>query len=482
MTNESALDRLNRLREQQRQTQAGNAAPGQPEPPAAPPVRDEADGFDLPESEPETPPAQRAPEPTPAPPAPAPAPVDDGGPRGYDPAPDPAPAEETAQWGLDEFDFGNIDPFDSGNQPAASTEPGGSTVVTQETSAAENTPATPPKRGELVLFDDEDDILPDNYTPVTSTTRREVATNGVRGLINRMLGTSLMVDAEGPEFDPALLRDINRPLRYPQVIGVVGSKGGVGKSSTTQMLGSVLARHRKQGGVAALDLDANSSLIHLTQPTTPLSERARTSIHTLAHDDSVSSAADVNAHLVFNADGLAVLPGVAWSYHGPVTPEEFASALEKVARFYTTIIVDFPGSEEVPSAMAAMDMLDAIVYVAEVSPVAVNLAKPSLARINQTRPDLISSATVLLNHGTHPNLDSQVADIDRHVEKIEKLSASGNLRVMEVLHDPHLGEASRLELDRVAPYTHARFVEIAARVVSNLPGEQPRFMSHRPRR
>lgn len=367
---------------------------------------------------------------------------------------------------------------------------------------APSAPATPPsgpsspapsfraavRSDEIDYFDDESPFDPTPEVPQADTApsfdgveiapRESKATRGWKGWVNRNLGMSL------PRGEDEIERDqkigiVNTTIRYPQVVGFYGAKGGVGKSSLTQIIGSTISRYRSTGGgMVGVDIDANSSLLSLMKPNTPNPHIS--SVVRMARDRSMTTASDVNSHLVFNDDNFAVLPGVAMTDDNPVEPEELRTVLDALVTNYTLIGLDFPGSPEVPLAMQALHWLDYLVFVVAVSPVSIGNAKRELRRINEQRPDLVANATIILNHGGWGSSRSSVQNLDKHVQTIKNMSSSGDLEVFEVNYDEHLSEAARLELGRTESSSQDQFLNIAAHLISKLPKGQPRFQSFAP--
>lgn len=302
------------------------------------------------------------------------------------------------------------------------------------------------------------------------------ATRGFKGWMNRTLGTSI------PPGEDELLRNreigiINSTIRYPQVVGFYGAKGGVGKSTFTQILGSTISRYRSTGGgMVGIDIDANSSLLSLMEPNTPNPQIS--SVARMARDREIRTASDINSHLVFNNDNFAVLPGVAMTDDNPITPQELRRVLDVVVRNYTLVGLDFPGSPEVPLAMQTLRWIDYLVFVVAVSPVSIGNAKRELRRISEQCPSLVANATVVLNHGGQGSSRASVQNLDKHVQTIKNMSPTGELEVFEVNFDPHLAEAARLELGRTETSSQDQFLHIAAHVIAKLPKGQPNFLSH----
>lgn len=321
------------------------------------------------------------------------------------------------------------------------------------------------------FFDDEPEPAEEERGPAGPV----IATSGFKGFINRVFRTKLTDSADyDDEGDDELTverrRNINTPINGgAKVIAVMGSKGGVGKSSTVQGIGSTIAYYRKTGGgVVAADLDFNSTLLKMTEPNANYPNKS--SIARLAKDANIQSVADVNSHLVFNTDGLAVLPGVAQTGDPRVSPAQVHNVLQKLGVAFDVILLDFPGSNETDIAEAALMWADNLVFVTEVAAPAIQNTKRELKRINTRRADLVSNATVILNHGAHDRGDDiVVANLDDHVQSIRNLSRTGGIEVFEMDWDKHLSRASRLELGNMGEDVQDLFLDVTSRIMSGLP-------------
>ena len=296
---------------------------------------------------------------------------------------------------------------------------------------------------------------------------------GLMGWLRRLTGRGSSSDVDTSE----AVASMNRKLRQPQVIGIMGSKGGVGKTSKTQVIGSILAHYRTEGGVAAVDMDANSTLIDRMKPQTEIPDNA--SVHTFAHDDSIRSAADVNSYLVLNEEKLAVLAGIGRTGSAPLKRDELQRILNRLGEFYTLIILDFPGSAEVPVAVHALKVSDSMVYVAEITKSSLSATKRDLKRISQVRPELLSSATIILNHRTSGKV--HIKNLEGHVEDFRNMgtrdvsTGASRVKVWETNYDPHIGIEGPIQISQLDPVNRTRYMQIAASIMDALPGTMPGY-------
>ena len=317
------------------------------------------------------------------------------------------------------------------------------------------------------------DALDEPEDTKVENTADSAPSGGLMGWLRRVTGRGSSSNADTRE----AIASMNRKLRQPQVIGVMGSKGGVGKTSKTQIIGSILAHYRTEGGVAAVDMDANSTLIDRMKPQTEIPDNA--SVHTFAHDDSIRSAADVNSYLVLNEEKLAVLAGIGRTGSAPLRKDELQRILDRLGEFYTLIILDFPGSAEVPVALHALKVIDAMIYVAEITKSSLSATKRDLKRISQVRPELLSSANIILNHRTSGKV--HIKNLEGHVEDFRNMgtrdvaTGASRVKVWETNYDPHIGIEGPIQISQLDPVNRTRYMQIAASVMDALPGTMPGY-------
>lgn len=311
----------------------------------------------------------------------------------------------------------------------------------------------------------------------STAARKTAAQRGFGGWMNRVFGTNIGRGEAEIKIDQQR-GVVNSSVRFAQVIGVMGPKGGSGKTTTVQALGSTISRNRSEGRVVATDIDEGSILADRMAPNTPSPHYS--SVKRLAHDAHLHSAADVNAHLLFNNDGFAVLPGVEVTRDTEITPDELYRVLHVLKHNYTLMLLDFAGSSNAPITKSALMWLDSLVYVCELKPGAIKRAKRHLAKIKEARPDLFASnaVTILLNNTSPAKVG--IENIDRHVQDMRSLGGSKGLTVMEINYDPHLAEDGPVVMSHTDRATQDRYLEVAAHVIKHLPKAQPAFEKNRP--
>lgn len=295
--------------------------------------------------------------------------------------------------------------------------------------------------------------------------RQQVAEKGLRGVVNRLLGMNLSRSEAEVEMDQ-WVSQINLGVRHPKVIGVVSPKGGVGKTSTLQLLGSALSQHRSSTGAVGVDIDASSLLLRRMKPLSKPNHGS--SISTFVRDPHVDSRTDVDAYLTVNAEGFAVLPGTGITGDSPLTVEEMVSAIHRLSDHYPLILLDFPGSaRESAVAQEALRWIDGMIFVSSTKADSLTSGKHMLNQLSKHRPDLLKKTLVLLNrldtNKVLVDLESQVAEI------IRIMQPDSDDVIFEVGYDSHIAEADELSLGLTDDTTQRRFAQIAARLMEVLP-------------
>ena len=296
----------------------------------------------------------------------------------------------------------------------------------------------------------------------TTRTDGRMSKEGWRGFLNNF-GLSLSQSPREREWSEWISR-INRPTRYPAIIGVVSAKGGQTKSTTVINVASAIANER--GGTVAVDTDASSTLV---QRVSPVSGHTTTkSIAAFAMDDQINTNTDIAAYMNINEMGLHVLGGVALDSVVPVLTEDLAvRALLRLARTYSFIFVDFPGAREAPIVDEMLPLCDALLLVTTPKPGALASAHHYLRDLSRRHPKLIATTMVLVAQTDTRNV---IVDLDAEVAQFRReLEADGKTRLYHVPFDEHLGDERPVDFDRVSDRARRQFTEIAADLVSMLP-------------
>jgi cellulose biosynthesis protein BcsQ len=197
----------------------------------------------------------------------------------------------------------------------------------------------------------------------------------------------------------------NRPaVTRPNVIAVLSPKRRVGKSTSTRLLGNLLAGHLK---LRTLALDTSPDGNALTPPTDRRADRPANDL--LDNLDRLHTAAELNPYLTRTATGLHVLAA-------PLAPDperrrnadRHGELLAFLSCFYEVVLLDLPGALA-PLAIQRADQLVLVITPALIhsSTVAAALERLPAERttivINQSLLRAADSARVVERwYGRHP--------------------------------------------------------------------------------
>lgn len=256
-----------------------------------------------------------------------------------------------------------------------------------------------------------------------------------------------------------LTRLITRPLPEHHRIAVLSLKGGVGKTTTTVAMGSVLASLRESRVVAVDGNPDRGTLGDRVQRTTDKT------VHDLHADaDMISRYTQLRAYTSTNNDRLQVLSGYTT---GPIVQRYDAHSYKVTAdlleQHYDLVITDC-GTNLLDSAMSSiLALADQIIIVLEPALDAASSAMATLQWLHQNGYAHLAASSVAVVSGvqeqTHQalNLDQLIAQFQPHVRG-----------VVRVPYDGHLALGGPFHLDQLHPTTRESYMDLAAQVVGLL--------------
>ncbi len=191
--------------------------------------------------------------------------------------------------------------------------------------------------------------------------------------------------------DTDYLNRLNRAITRPQLarcatIAVVSPKGGVGKTTTTALLGTLLAHLRRD---LVLAVDANPDYGSLGRVLCPA--------HTFFVDDLAAyfeytngpapTMADLNARLGAGPHGLRVLPA-------PTDPDRmsrigsdtYRDIFRRLRDYAGVLLLDCGTGLHEPAARAALAAADQVLVVSDADPATASLVAEAMRRIPVTVP------------------------------------------------------------------------------------------------
>jgi len=266
------------------------------------------------------------------------------------------------------------------------------------------------------------------------------------GLVN--LGPS---EAELAERD--LIGRVKAPVVGCRRIAVVSRKGGVGKTTTTLMLGHTFASLRGDR-VIALDgnPDAGSLAYRVRRETT------NTLLSLLAHREQIARYADIRA---YTSQAPTRLEVVAADDDPRITDalreQDFHTAVRLLEVHYNLVCLDTGTGVLESAAKGILQLADQIVVVTAPSLDSARTASSTLDWLEQNgHGRLVDSAVAVINGA---RAKSQL-ELDRVAEHFEARCRA----VVRVPWDAHLDTGAESSLDQLRAPTRHAYLELAAAV------------------
>lgn len=246
---------------------------------------------------------------------------------------------------------------------------------------------------------------------------------------------------------------VRRNARDSYQIGILGLKGGVGKTAVTVSLGSVLARVR---GDRILAIDADPTAGNLADRA---GRQSAATIADLLADKSLSRYNDIRVHTSMNAANLEVLSSEEYSVaRRAFNDEDWKGATEIVSRYYNLVLADCGGGLFDASTKAVLSTVSGIVIVASASIDGARQAAIAMDWLRQNGyQDLLSRASVVINQVSpgKPNLDVQ--DLQQQFERHLQPG-----RVILLPWDRHIAAGTEISIDLLGSTFQRRMLELAA--------------------
>jgi MinD-like ATPase involved in chromosome partitioning or flagellar assembly len=246
---------------------------------------------------------------------------------------------------------------------------------------------------------------------------------------------------------------IRRNARNSYQIGILGLKGGVGKTSVAVALGSALSNVR---GDRILVVDADPAGGNLA-------DRARrqsaATVSDLLADRKLVRYNDIRTYTSMNASNLEVLSSEEYSRaHREFNDDDWMGAMNIVSRYYNLVLADCGAGLFQPAARGVLSTVSGLVIVASAS---IDGARQAAVTMDWLRQNgyhaLLGRSCVVINHVVRgkPNVD--VTDL---VEQFERYVPPG--RVVVLPWDKHIAAGTEIELDLLGRTFQRRIVELAA--------------------
>lgn len=290
--------------------------------------------------------------------------------------------------------------------------------------------------------------------------RSEPPSSGLRRLLFQVTGGLLNLGPSVAELrERELTARVKAPVSGCRRIAVVSRKGGVGKTTTTLMLGHTFASLRGDR-VIALDgnPDAGSLGYRVRRETT------NTIMSMLAHRDQIQRYADIRAYTNQAPTRLEVVaadddPRIT----DALVEADFHTAVRLLEVHYNLVCLDTGTGVLESAAKGILQLADQLVVVTAPSLDSARTAASTLDWLQQNaHGDLVADAVAVIN-GVRPK--SQL-----ELDRVEEHFASRCRAVVRIPADPHLEAGAETSLEQLRPATRHAYLQLAAAVADGFAG------------
>ena len=278
-----------------------------------------------------------------------------------------------------------------------------------------------------------------------------------RSLLSQLTGIHLR-PSKGDIYELELRDRVRAPLGSAFPIAVLNLKGGVGKTSVVEVLGSTFADARSDR-VIAVDVDAGDLADRHGY-------RNQLSMVDLLADRSVTRYADVRAYTRRNGAGLELLalPNYAdtdWL----IEREHVLKAFSLLRNHYSVVLMDC--GKALKSAVAEAVLLEsrALVIVTNASVDAIEKTRTTIEWLSRNGYQRqVESAVLAINHTQRGRPSGPVH------QRLQQLSDQFEPNRVTVLpFDRHVHEGNEIALERLGKQSRRGYLEMAAALADTFP-------------
>ena len=246
------------------------------------------------------------------------------------------------------------------------------------------------------------------------------------------------------------------PLKGDYRIAVLSLKGGVGKTTTSVMLGGIFASLR---GDRVIAIDANPDLGTLAQraalPGSP-------TIRDLLNAEDVSRYSNIRMYTTQAESRLEDIgsdrdPEVSEAF----SEEDYRHAIDILQHHYNVILTDC-GTGLMHSAMAGvLDLANTLILVTSPALDGAQSASATLDWLNHHGYGQLVSNAIVVVSSAHPG--NATIDVDQLMEHFKARTRAVQL----IPYDRHLSEGAIIDLERLDRKTYMAYLELAGLVAQD---------------
>jgi len=290
----------------------------------------------------------------------------------------------------------------------------------------------------------------------------EPARGGWRRLLFQLSGGLVNLGPSPTELrERELIARVKAPVTGCRRIAIVSRKGGVGKTTTTLMLGHTFASLRGDR-VIALDgnPDAGSLAYRVRRETT------NTIMSLLAHRNEIVRYADIRAYTNQAPTRLEV---VAADDDPRITDalreQDFHTAVELLEVHYNLVCMDTGTGVLESAAKGILQLADQIVVVTAPSLDSARTASSTLDWLERNgHAGLVEGAVAVIN-AARPKTQIELDRVEQHF-------AARCRAVVRIPWDPHLEAGAESSLEQLKPPTRNAYLELAAAVADGFTSDR----------
>lgn len=250
-----------------------------------------------------------------------------------------------------------------------------------------------------------------------------------------------------------LIARVKAPVAGCRRIAVVSRKGGVGKTTTTLMLGHTFASYRGDR-VIALDgnPDAGSLAYRVRRETT------NTIMSLLSHREQIQRYADIRA---YTSQAPTRLEVVAADDDPRITDalceRDFQAAVELLEVHYNLVCMDTGTGVLESAAKGILALADQIVLITAPSLDAARTASSTLDWLQENGYEQLVAGAVAVINSVRARTQIELDHVAEHF-------AARCRSVIRVPWDPHLEAGAESTLEQLRPATRRAYLQLAASV------------------
>jgi putative peptide zinc metalloprotease protein len=215
---------------------------------------------------------------------------------------------------------------------------------------------------------------------------QELRDNSVNRLRSR-IQSMLVSQGEREEAELEQLIRTQPGTTRPNTVAVISPKGGVGKTTSTFLVGNLLATHLKLRSIA-VDANPDFGTLAALAPDELRSERSLADL--MENKDKVQTAAELRPYVSPLGTGLHVLAAPADAEAmAKMGPELYGQLLGFLSMFYEVVLLDLGTGITDPLAQFAIERADQIVVITTPEWVTANQVLGALDHLAHERATLV---------------------------------------------------------------------------------------------